>query len=146
MSDTDLLSITLSTLYLLDTLLHLLRARAETLDLLALRLQWDAMRFAVGRETKALERDVTSFVEGKGRWGLDKYEKSSSTGGMGSPLLGASTRDGAGHGRRGSETGSIRSIGGSSKIATRSQRYRTSIPNICVLDGGGTDLELFWTP
>lgn len=124
-SDTDLLSITLSTLYLLDTLLHLLRARAETLDLLALRLQWDAMRFAVGRETEAIEKDVRAFVEGKGQWGVEKYEKGGSVGGMGSPLLGASARDGGGQGRRdSSDSGSIRSVGGSSKVATKSQRYR----------------------
>lgn len=148
-SDTDLLSITLSTLFLLDTLLHLLRARGETLDLLALRLQWDSMRFAVARETEGLERDVKAFVEGKGRWGVEKYEKgglNSSGGGgsgMGSPVLGTMVRErdgaGGGHGREGSETGSIRSIGGSLKVASRSQRYRESaslstlsLPSLCL--------------
>ncbi|KAL7413086.1 hypothetical protein BDY24DRAFT_72903 [Mrakia frigida] len=129
-SDTHLLSITLSTLFLLDTLLHLLRARGETLDLLALRLQWDAMRFAVAKETEALERDVKKFVEGKGRWGVEKYEKSglggSGNGGMGSPVLVTMAWDrdgGGGHGRDGSDNGSIRSVGGSLKVASRSQRY-----------------------
>lgn len=132
-SDTDLLSITLSTLFLLDTLLHLLRARGETLELLALRLQWDAMRFAVGRETEGLERDVKAFVEGKGRWGVEKYEKGGTLGssggngggGMGSPMLGTIARgEAGGHGREGSDSGSIRSLGGSTKVASRSQRYR----------------------
>jgi hypothetical protein len=129
-SDTDLLSITLSTLYLLDTLLHLLRARAETLDLLSLRLQWDALRFNVGGETQALERDVCSFVEGKARWGLEKYEKSVDLDGLGSPRRVSLAGVGGSQGRRGSDAGSVRSLGGSSKVASRSQRYRQSL-SIC---------------
>lgn len=89
------------------------------------------MRFAVAKETEALERDVKTFVEGKGRWGVEKYEKSglggSGNGGMGSPVLGTMARDrdgGGGHGRDGSDNGSIRSVGGSLKVASRSQRYR----------------------
>jgi hypothetical protein len=73
-SDTDLLSITLSTLYLLDTLLHLLRSRGETLDLLALRLDWDALRFSIAHETRAIQKDVQAFAEDKARWAADKYE------------------------------------------------------------------------
>lgn len=122
-SDTDLLSLTLSTLYLLDTLLHLLRARGETLDLLALRLQWDSMRFSIATETEALERDVKAFVEGKGRWGLDTYGKSAAGagGGSSSPVIGTMARA---KGREDSDTGSIRSVGGKPKVASRSQRYR----------------------
>lgn len=71
--DTDLLSITLSTLYLLDTLMHLLRRRADTIDLLAYRLDWESMRFLLAKEALALEKDMRKFVYEKA-WSINLYE------------------------------------------------------------------------
>lgn len=129
--DTDLLDITLSTLFLLDTLLHLLRDRADTLDLLALRLDWDARRLDIAHDVGSVERDVRAFVEGKGRWSLDAYRRPTEgpAGGEADVANGARAR----LARRGSDASiksvsSAKSFGAGGNTASRSQRFRASFP------------------
>jgi hypothetical protein len=128
-TDTDLLEITLSTLFLLDTLLHLLRDRGDTLDLLALRLDWDSRRASIALDVGAIERDVKLFVEQRGRWSIDAYRQP--------PPANLDEPDADGVGRvtravrRGSDASirsmsSARSFGPGAGTATRSQRFRTS--------------------
>ena len=65
--DTDLVELTLSTLFSLDQLLNLLRVRGRNLDVLELRLQWDQQRNQAQKEHTALLKDIPRFV-GKARW------------------------------------------------------------------------------
>lgn len=127
-TDTDLLEITFSTLFLLDTLLHLLRDRGDKLDLLALRLNWDARRAGIALDISAYERDVTLFIEQRGRWSFETYRQASGA----PPVPDESDAGGVGRfrgRRRGSDASiqsvsSTRSFGPGSGMASRSQRFR----------------------
>ncbi|CDZ98760.1 phospholipase b [Phaffia rhodozyma] len=110
--DTDLLSITLSTLCLLDTLMHLLRVRADTIDLLSYRLEWDTMRFALAKEFIALEREMKKFVSEKVRWSIKAYDAPS----IGNETTGESSRS------RQLTDESVRAPAAIGRGASRSQR------------------------
>lgn len=128
--DTDLLDITLSALFLLDTLLHLLRDRADTLDLLTLRLDWDSRRWSIATDVGAIKSDVRAFVETKGSWSPDAYKQPTDSLLVGQEVEVNSLRTKLA--RRGSDASvksmsSARSFGLGGNTASRSQRFRASL-------------------
>ena len=72
--DTDLIELTLTTLLALDKLLHLLRDRSESLDLLGLRITWEEQRVTAWKERHSLINDLDAFLNTRARWSLDTYE------------------------------------------------------------------------
>ncbi|KAL4081947.1 hypothetical protein V8B97DRAFT_2031921 [Scleroderma yunnanense] len=72
--DTDLIELTLTTIYELDKLLHLLRDRSENLDLLGVRLTWEEHRTAARSELDKLLTDIGSFLVNRARWSPSIYE------------------------------------------------------------------------
>lgn len=75
------------------------------MDLLSLRLEFDELRFQVGREVLSWETDVREFVEEKARWGLDQYRSAFERGGSATSTGDEPMSDGK-------------------RVASRSQRYR----------------------
>jgi hypothetical protein len=71
--DTDLIELTLTTIYELDKLLHLLRDRSENLDLLGVRLTWEEQRAAAWRDRRQLVCDLGSFLADRARWSPAAY-------------------------------------------------------------------------
>lgn len=74
--DTDLIELTLTTIYALDKLLHLLRDRSENLDLLGIRLTWEGHRAASWRERRNIIADLKTFLESRARWSPSVYDTS----------------------------------------------------------------------
>lgn len=72
--DTDLIELTLTTIYELDKLLHLLRDRSENLDLLGVRLSWEEHRTAAWADLKKLLIDIEAFLATRARWSPSIYE------------------------------------------------------------------------
>ncbi|KAG8218441.1 hypothetical protein J3R82DRAFT_4067 [Butyriboletus roseoflavus] len=72
--DTDLIELTLTTIYELDKLLHLLRDRSENLDLLGVRLSWEEHRTAAWADLKKLLADIETFLATRARWSPSIYE------------------------------------------------------------------------
>ncbi|KIL00013.1 hypothetical protein PAXRUDRAFT_822110 [Paxillus rubicundulus Ve08.2h10] len=72
--DTDLIELTLTTIYELDKLLHLLRDRSENLDLLGVRLTWEEQRAAAWADLKKLLSDIETFLITRARWSPSIYE------------------------------------------------------------------------
>src|SRR5271170_7814872 len=72
--DTDLIELTLTTIYQLDKLLHLLRDRSENLDLLGVRLTWEEQRIAAWVDRRKIISDVESFLTDRARWSTSAYE------------------------------------------------------------------------
>jgi hypothetical protein len=72
--DTDLIELTLTTIYALDKLLHLLRDRSDNLDLLGIRLDWEEQRSASWKERRKLLEDLESFSSSRARWSPSIYE------------------------------------------------------------------------
>lgn len=72
--DTDLIEVTLTTLLALDKLLHLLRDRSESLELLSLRLTWEEQRNIAWRERRLLLDEINKFLTTRTRWSIDTYE------------------------------------------------------------------------
>jgi hypothetical protein len=69
---THLISITLTTIVLVDKLLSLLRSRGETLELTAYRLEWNSLFATVQDELRALEKEAKSLAGDKARWRADE--------------------------------------------------------------------------
>ncbi|WVW84085.1 hypothetical protein I302_106114 [Kwoniella bestiolae CBS 10118] len=65
---THLVSITLDLIVLIDRLLKLLRHRGALLELVAVRLRWDQIRWQIHLETEKIRSEVTQIVQDKGRW------------------------------------------------------------------------------
>ncbi|TFY80275.1 hypothetical protein EWM64_g3731 [Hericium alpestre] len=72
--DTDLIELTLTTIYEFDKLLHLLRDRSENLDLLGIRLTWEEQRATAWVERRKLLADLQAFLSGRSRWSPAVYE------------------------------------------------------------------------
>ncbi|RXW21160.1 hypothetical protein EST38_g4694 [Candolleomyces aberdarensis] len=72
--DTDLIELTLTTIYALDKLLHLLRDRSDNLDLLGIRLDWEENRSASWKERRRLLEDLETFISSRARWSPSIYE------------------------------------------------------------------------
>lgn len=73
-ADTDLIEITLTTIYALDKLLHLLRNRSESLELLAVRLTWEEQRCAAWVDYLKVMKDLTAFLKNRAQWSPSIYE------------------------------------------------------------------------
>ncbi|KAI0662995.1 hypothetical protein C8Q70DRAFT_955154 [Cubamyces menziesii] len=73
-ADTDLIEITLTTIYALDKLFHLLRDRSDNLELLNIRLTWEERRVAAWVELRKLLDDLREFVTTRARWSPAVYE------------------------------------------------------------------------
>ena len=69
-----MIEITLTTIYELDKLLHLLRDRSENLDLLRVRLTWEEQRRAAWNERTKIMEDLKSFLRTRARWSPSVYE------------------------------------------------------------------------
>lgn len=74
-ADTDLIEITLTTIYTLDKLIHLLRDRSDNLELLGIRLTWEEKRKAAWTELRNLTTELQQFLETRGRWSPIVYER-----------------------------------------------------------------------
>ncbi|KAL5508243.1 hypothetical protein ACEPAH_5862 [Sanghuangporus vaninii] len=71
--DTDLIEITLTTLFRFDKLLHLLRDRSEQLDLFGTRLTWEEQRALAYSTRNNLISQIQSFLDNRARWKTDVY-------------------------------------------------------------------------
>ncbi|KAH9030162.1 hypothetical protein EDB85DRAFT_1964325 [Lactarius pseudohatsudake] len=72
--DTDIIELTLTTIYEFDKLLHLLRDRSENLDLLGTRLSWEEQRCAAWADHRQLMLDLQSFLSQRARWSPSVYD------------------------------------------------------------------------
>lgn len=72
--DTDLIELTLTTIYELDKLLHLLRDRSESLDLMGTRLTWEEQRVGAWADRRKILADLQSFLATRARWSPSVYE------------------------------------------------------------------------
>lgn len=73
-ADTDLIEVTLTTIYEFDKLLHLLRDRSDNLDLLGVRLTWEEQRAAAWADRRRLLSDLETFLTQRARWSPAVYE------------------------------------------------------------------------
>lgn len=74
--DTDVIELTLTTIYALDKLLHLLRDRSENLEMMGIRLQWEENRQAAWKEQRQIIEDLRSFSATRACWNFSIYESS----------------------------------------------------------------------
>lgn len=72
-----MIELTLTTIYALDKLLHLLRDRSENLDLLGTRLTWEEHRTATWVDRRQLIMDLRNFLQTRARWSPSAYESNS---------------------------------------------------------------------
>jgi hypothetical protein len=75
-ADTDLIELTLTTIYELDKLLHLLRDRSDNLEMMSIRLTWEENRQASWKERHQVIEDLRTFVESRARWSSSIYDPS----------------------------------------------------------------------
>ncbi|TFK86817.1 hypothetical protein K466DRAFT_136728, partial [Polyporus arcularius HHB13444] len=73
-ADTDLIEMTLTTIYALDKLMHLLRDRSDNLDLLGVRITWEERRIAAWKDLHKLLDDLRAFLSTRVRWSSAVYE------------------------------------------------------------------------
>ncbi|KAF9452205.1 hypothetical protein P691DRAFT_805390 [Macrolepiota fuliginosa MF-IS2] len=73
-ADTDVIELTLTTIFALDKLLQLLRDRSFSLELLATRLVWEEHRVAAWVERRLIIEDFTQFIAKRVRWNTSMYE------------------------------------------------------------------------
>ncbi|KAF7776341.1 hypothetical protein Agabi119p4_4734 [Agaricus bisporus var. burnettii] len=73
-ADTDVIELTLTTIFSLDRLLQLLRDRSESLDLLSTRITWEEHRSAAWVERRTIIEDFTQFIMKRARWNVSIYE------------------------------------------------------------------------
>lgn len=72
--DTDLIELTLTTIYELDKLLHLLRDRSENFDLLGIRLAWEEQRRTAWIDRRRILAEIETFLTTRARWSPSIYE------------------------------------------------------------------------
>ncbi|VDB90176.1 unnamed protein product [Peniophora sp. CBMAI 1063] len=72
--DTDLIEITLTTIFEFDKLLHLLRDRSEQLDLLGVRLTWEEHRIGAWSDRARILDDLEAFLTTRAKWSPSVYE------------------------------------------------------------------------
>ncbi|KAF7313589.1 Growth arrest-specific 2-like [Mycena chlorophos] len=73
-ADTDLIELTLTTIYDLDKLLHLLRDRSESFELLGHRLTWEEFRSAAWVDRRTIIADLKAFLDTRAHWTPSVYE------------------------------------------------------------------------
>ena len=74
--DTDVIELTLTTIYALDKLLHLLRDRSENLEMMSIRLSWEENRRTAWAEQRRIIEDLNTFAASHARWNTATYEQS----------------------------------------------------------------------
>ncbi|KAH9482404.1 hypothetical protein JR316_0004504 [Psilocybe cubensis] len=74
--DTDVIELTLTTIYGLDKLLHLLRDRSENLEMMAIRLTWEESRQQSWKERRQIIQDLETFSTSRARWNPSIYDTS----------------------------------------------------------------------
>ncbi|KAI0698913.1 hypothetical protein BC835DRAFT_628774 [Cytidiella melzeri] len=74
-ADTDIIEITLTTIYALDKLLHLLRERSDNLELLSDRLAWEEKRIGCWVELRSIVADLKHFLDTRARWSPSVYDR-----------------------------------------------------------------------
>lgn len=74
--DTDVIELTLTTIYALDKLLHLLRDRSENLEMMNTRLTFEEYRSGAWKDRRQLVEDLQMFAATRGRWNPSVYEAS----------------------------------------------------------------------
>ena len=72
--DTDIIELTLTTIYELDRLLHLLRGRTENLETLGVRLTWEENRISAWTDFRKLMGDLQLFIATRARWTSSVYD------------------------------------------------------------------------
>jgi hypothetical protein len=72
--DTDIIELTLTTIYEFDKLLHLLRDRSDNLESLSVRLTWEEQRCAAWADRRQLLLDLQSFLLQRARWSPSVYD------------------------------------------------------------------------
>ncbi|KAL0581962.1 hypothetical protein V5O48_000019 [Marasmius crinis-equi] len=72
--DTDLIELTLTTIYELDKLLHLLRDRSDNLDLLGIRMTWEEHRTNSWVDRRKIIADLNTFLETRARFSSSVYD------------------------------------------------------------------------
>ena len=70
-----MIEITLTTIYALDKLFHLLRDRTENLELLGTRITWEERRISAWRELRNTTSDIKDFLKSRARWNPTVYEE-----------------------------------------------------------------------
>ncbi|KZV65803.1 hypothetical protein PENSPDRAFT_113134 [Peniophora sp. CONT] len=83
--DTDLIEITLTTIFEFDKLLHLLRDRSEQLDLLGVRLTWEEHRTGAWSDRTRILEDLSTFLSTRAKWSPAVYESVPPTADASSP-------------------------------------------------------------
>ncbi|KAI0079694.1 hypothetical protein K474DRAFT_1658784 [Panus rudis PR-1116 ss-1] len=128
-ADTDLIELTLTTIYELDKLLHLLRDRSDNLELLGIRITWEERRISAWSELHKVIADIKDFLETRARWSPSVYDNLDITGKDDDPLQ-PITQSSASYPRRNSvvSIASAASDSSLSSVATlsRTARYRLS--------------------
>jgi hypothetical protein len=69
------IELTLTTIYELDKLLHLLRDRSESLELLGIRLTWEEHRVSAWSDRRRILDDLKLFLDSRARWDPSVYEE-----------------------------------------------------------------------
>lgn len=72
--DTDLIELTLDTLFSLDKLMHLLRSRRGSIEQTGMRIKWEELRIGAWKDRKAILDDVDRFVRTRARWSPEVYD------------------------------------------------------------------------
>ncbi|KAF9563735.1 hypothetical protein CPC08DRAFT_705858 [Agrocybe pediades] len=72
--DTDVIELTLTTIYTLDKLLHLLRDRSDNLEMMSIRLTWEEHRRNSWRERRQIIEDLEAFSSSRARWNVNIYD------------------------------------------------------------------------
>lgn len=73
-----MIELTLTTIYTLDKLLHLLRDRSENLEMMSTRLSWEENRRTAWIEQRQIIEDLHAFAVSRARWNGTIYELSPS--------------------------------------------------------------------
>ncbi|KAJ3511546.1 hypothetical protein NLJ89_g4030 [Agrocybe chaxingu] len=76
--DTDVIELTLTTIYALDKLLHLLRDRSDHLEMMSIRLTWEENRQSGWKERRQIISDLHTFSVNRARWNSSIYDLSKS--------------------------------------------------------------------
>lgn len=71
-----MIELTLTTIYELDKLLHLLRDRSENLELLSVRLTWEENRIGSWKNRRGIIDDLNVFLMKRARWSPSIYDPS----------------------------------------------------------------------
>ncbi|CAL1702159.1 unnamed protein product [Somion occarium] len=123
-ADTDLIELTLTTIYELDKLMRLLRDRSDNLELLSVRLTWEERRISAWVELRNMLADIKQFLSNRARWSPAIYDQ------MEDPSKDEEPNSSSAPLRRKGSTVSLASVASESQSSpaafSRSARYKLS--------------------